>query len=542
MASRSWLNVAMRDAIIVTLTVISIASITGYVVYLSAALGLKKEVQSNLSSLVKSASGLLDVNLHEKLLVPDDMLSENYTKVRAPLNRLLEGFENVASIYTLVKRDDKFYFIIDTYIPAPGEVDDPTPIMTEYKSPTPLLKLIFATQDVRVEDEPYSDEWGTFLSAYAPIYNSKKEFIGIIGADIKLNKYFEGLDKIKKSLFFGGLVATFASILTGVGVWFIRNAAIKAAKLNDEHQDTMQKMELKRVDNENIQKTNSENKRRIELNQIADDFEESVKGVVDLVVSSSEQLRLEAEKVTNIADDAKKRSSLVAEISLKSAQSSAEVSLSANDLSISFSQISEQTHKSSQVVEEATIKATNAKEVIETLSSKSANIGEIVKVINGIARQINLLALNATIESARAGEAGKGFAIVAHEIKTLAEQVNRATGEISKQISSMQDATLSSVDSVMNIIDTIGEVSSNARIVADAVQKQLDVTDQIANNINLTATGAKNISSNITQVEKGANEVGKTADKVLDSAINLDKQSSSLKQKVDDFIKRIRSL
>ncbi|NDG05163.1 MAG: hypothetical protein EB121_07455 [Alphaproteobacteria bacterium] len=82
------------------------------------------------------------------------------------------------------------------------------------------------------------------------------------------------------------------------------------------------------------------------------------------------------------------------------------------------------------------------------LAEKSTRVGQIIEVITGIAGQINLLALNATIESARAGEAGKGFAVVASEVKNLANQVGKATDEITHQINEMQGATKTSVDSV----------------------------------------------------------------------------------------------
>ncbi len=226
MTSKFCLNVALRDAIIVTVALVSISSISGYAIYLKAASAFKEEVKSNLSFFVKGTSGLVDGDLHEKLLVSDDMSSENYNKVKAPLNRILEGFENIDSIYTLVKKDNKFYFIMN--IPGLGQANNTIPVMTEYKGPTPILDSTFATQDVMVENELYSDELGTFLSAYAPIYNSKKEFIGVIGADLKDNKYYEGIDKVKESLFSGTLVAMFVSILSGVGVWFVRNSAIKA--------------------------------------------------------------------------------------------------------------------------------------------------------------------------------------------------------------------------------------------------------------------------------------------------------------------------
>src|SRR6185295_7574515 len=87
------------------------------------------------------------------------------------------------------------------------------------------------------------------------------------------------------------------------------------------------------------------------------------------------------------------------------------------------------------------------------LGSSSSEVGEIVKVITSIAEQTNLLALNATIEAARAGEAGKGFAVVASEVKDLAQETAKATEEISSRIQTIQTDTSAAVEAIARIAE-----------------------------------------------------------------------------------------
>lgn len=284
-----------------------------------------------------------------------------------------------------------------------------------------------------------------------------------------------------------------------------------------------------------------EEEKRLMMRQMADGFERSVRDVVSQVASSATQMEVGAESVTNIAEDTKSRSNSVVRISQEAANSSAQVASAAEELTASIKEISSQTQKSNIVAGEAASKAEYAKEAINMLADKSARVGQIIEVITGIAGQINLLALNATIESARAGEAGKGFAVVASEVKNLANQVGKATDEITQQINEMQGATKTSVDSVMEIIGIISQVSSSTSTVAAAVEEQSAVTNEIAQNVARASSGTKEISKNMVSVQDGAEKTGDTARNVLDSAKVLNEQSSMLKRKVDEFLQTIRA-
>ena len=289
------------------------------------------------------------------------------------------------------------------------------------------------------------------------------------------------------------------------------------------------------------QKVENEKQKRLAMLEMANNFEASVKTVVSNLASAADIMQKGAESVTEIAKNTKKRSNLVSTAANEAVQISSQVAGAAEELTASIKLINAQTQNSNIVADSAAKKAEFAKDAINLLSDKSVRVGQIIEVITGIAEQINLLALNATIESARAGEAGKGFAVVANEVKNLANQVAKATDEITVQINEMQGATKTSVDSVMDILQIIEQVSASTSEVAKSIGEQFEVTNTITTNVIRTSTSTKEISHNMLAVQEGAEQTDANAHQVLDSARNLNEQSVMLKQKVDSFLSTIRN-
>jgi methyl-accepting chemotaxis protein len=173
--------------------------------------------------------------------------------------------------------------------------------------------------------------------------------------------------------------------------------------------------------------------------------------------------------------------------------------------------------------------------VIGELGEKSSRIGGIVETITGIAEQTNLLALNAAIEAARAGEQGRGFAVVADEVRKLAEESQRAAGSISDLIGEIQSATdraITVVDAGARRIDSGSETVEQAR---EAFGRIATSTSAVHEGLTEVSTVAEQTSAASEQVSASSEESTAHAQEVAAAADELQRTAASLELLVSQF-------
>lgn len=180
--------------------------------------------------------------------------------------------------------------------------------------------------------------------------------------------------------------------------------------------------------------------------------------------------------------------------------------------------------------------------VIDSLGKSSDQIGEIVSLINDIADQTNLLALNAAIEAARAGEQGRGFAVVADEVRKLAERTAKATAEISQMIKTIQQGTQKAVVSmkqgtteVEDGVALVNEAGKALQQIVEGSQKLTDMISQIATAAEEQSAVSANVSNSVESIAHVAKENNAAVTHITTASEDLMRLSIDLQKMVGQF-------
>ncbi|MDI6726625.1 MAG: methyl-accepting chemotaxis protein [Smithellaceae bacterium] len=264
-----------------------------------------------------------------------------------------------------------------------------------------------------------------------------------------------------------------------------------------------------------------------------------LKSTSDTLASASQELSASSEQMSRGVSEQSGRASQIAASSTEMSQTVIDIAKNASNIATSATETSKTAKSGEEIVnksvEEVKAIAQTVSEsagLMASLGERSKQIGDIVRVIKDIADQTNLLALNAAIEAARAGEQGRGFAVVADEVRKLAERTAKATSEIGGMIGAIQDEVQLAVVSMNegtkrveigvqysasagtalhDIVVSVDNLQSMVQQIATATEQMSSVAEQISGDIDTIASVSKETSSGSDQIAESSSDLARLA-------------------------------
>jgi len=269
----------------------------------------------------------------------------------------------------------------------------------------------------------------------------------------------------------------------------------------------------------------------------------------DHITSAAHQLNQNADQIASGADDVANQTNTVAVSSeemsattgniAQNCLSAAENSSHASDAARDGAGVVRQTI---QGMERIASRVRDAATTVEELGARSDQIGQIIGTIEDIADQTNLLALNAAIEAARAGEQGRGFAVVADEVRALAERTTRATREISEMIKAIQKETKGAVAAIEEGVNEVEKGTELSARSGDALETILNIINDVTMQVNQIATAAEEqtattneITANISRITSTVQLTARGAGETANAASQLSREAEQLQQTIHRF-------
>jgi methyl-accepting chemotaxis protein len=286
---------------------------------------------------------------------------------------------------------------------------------------------------------------------------------------------------------------------------------------------------------------NASQARGRQLDQAIKEFHATITDTIAAVKGVAEALSLGSADMRQTAQDTSRSMKSTAEASNATTSVMKQSAAAAEQLSQSIEEIGVQSAGSLQLASNATRDAETSLKNLATLSSAVDQIQSVAGMISDIAGQTNLLALNATIEAARAGDAGKGFAVVAGEVKALANQTEKATDSISRQISAIQQASQNVSGQLGSVAQAVQEIAAMAARIASAVQEQTAATRDIASSVQAAAQYTVRASEDVRTVEGSTVRSLEVVQQVVTLSESLSSRAADLEHKVAAFFESVRA-
>lgn len=527
-----------------------------------------QDIKDDVTQLAVLAAFVIDGDAHEELTSNKDLNSEEYKQIRTDLQEFMNK-TGTAGVYTLAqKNEDKTQFIVDAD-------EDPPEIGEEYDY---LSDMKPAFQGTPSSDKEITiDEWGEVISGYAPILNSQEEIVAIAGVDIDAS-YIKQQKKLQLMLlvvsnFIGLIVMALLSFILARSISKpIKTLADNFIELGSSNNLT-KKMDIKTGDEIEALGTSIngfiENVRLLilQIKEAGGNVANSADNLTLSIAESQTALEEVNRAIENIAAGAVSQAKDVSDISFGIQKITSDMNENENkigEVNDAAGETRKLVHQGMEALNNQSIKtdenmeaSQKATRVIEKLAIKIDDIEKILSTITSISDQTNLLALNAAIEAARAGEHGKGFAVVADEVRNLAEESATSTKEIAQILHTINHETKEAVNQIgktntiaeeqkaavdntsllfgsitkeiESIIDFIEEINTSFKDIGDNAASISDKIQDVSSVSEENAAMSEEVSASSEEQNATMEEIGSTAGELGKLSFNLEKIISIFK-------------
>ena len=383
-----------------------------------------------------------------------------------------------------------------------------------------------------------------YFTSYDPIKNAAGQVIGVLYVGVPQKEFYAEYDRLK--LLIIGLALALIATAVFINRLFIHHLFVPINRIHDV-------LNIAQAEGDLTQRLDYLKKDEVgEMCSSFNGFMDRLTDVLHSISESAERLNMSGGILSSTSELMATNSDAIASQTTTVAVASEEMASTASDVAQNCGLAADASQRandsamtgSSVVQETITVMNTIAERVkesartVESLGAQSDQIGDIVGTIEDIADQTNLLALNAAIEAARAGEQGRGFAVVADEVRALAERTTKATKEIGAMIKSIQQQTREAVNSMEEGVQEVERGTDEASKSGHALEDILEQINAVSMQVNqiATATEEQTVTTNeisrniqqITEVIQGTAEVAKDSASAAGELVGMSEELKNI--------------
>jgi methyl-accepting chemotaxis protein len=250
-----------------------------------------------------------------------------------------------------------------------------------------------------------------------------------------------------------------------------------------------------------------------EATAVSESLAEAAEHMTAQIAQSTEGMEEQRSRTAEVATAIEEMNATILEVA-RNAGDAAATAGQANSMATKGAQLVDRVIT---VMESVNVKAAGLKTEMQDLGGQAQGIGQIMQVISDIADQTNLLALNAAIEAARAGEAGRGFAVVADEVRKLAEKTMTATKEVSNYIQAIQESARRNMAATDETSHGIEDADNLAHEAGDALRQILAAVEKTSDQVRGIATAAEQQSATSEEINRSTDQINRIAENTAEA-------------------------